>query len=510
MQSFLVTLLLRSFAMAFLGLFYMSVTPILLKRYHVKWCYYAWLIIIVGLILPFQLQISWPMGEIALPVQNVTRATMKGFPDYISYTHNWEDSLIHGFSGFSVWKILMVVWILGIVVFFTYHVIRHYRFMIMVRRWSHEITEPNILNVLHDAKEKMSMGVKIEIKECHCIYTPMLAGFIRPSIFLPSDIYASEEMLAILKHELIHLKRRDLWYRALVIVAVGIHWFNPLVHFIAREIAALCELSCDAEVVAGADINLRKQYGRGILYSRKKVRAKTVFSTAFAGGQRNIERRIVAIMDITKKKTGFIMICLLLIFSLGAFGASSVFSVSEVPVSYIDNTFMKERILNGSASGNFDTDGYIIYPADLDMDTVPSKPAERRDIYSDKAPASTSFSELRYRYPFEMVQKDKTGRKYTTRVFFDYDYILSGSIDYEELNFLIGSYLTIFKSTFESASFEELIQEECIYTMVKDCKEYVDENSDPRVRFRFYLSGIGGDAPINVPHEKLAELNTFN
>lgn len=510
MQSFLITLLLRSLVMVLLGLFYTAVIPLLLRRYRAKWCYYAWLIIIVGLILPFRLQISSQMVEMPLPVQNVTGAAMEGFPGDITYTRNWMESSAHVLSGFSAWEILMALWILGIVVFFTYHVISHYRFLTMVRRWSHEITDPHTLSVFHDAKEQASIRTEIGIRECHCIYTPMLTGLIRPSILLPSNVYAPEELLSILKHELIHLKRRDLWYRALVIVAVGIHWFNPLVQLIVKEIAALCELSCDAEVVRGADIDLRKQYGKAILRSGKSIRAKSVFSTGFVGGRRNIERRIVAIMDMTKKKTGFIMICLLLIFALGAFGASSAFSVSEVSVSYIDNTFMKERILSGASSGNFSTDGYIIYPEDMDMDTVPLEPAEKRDIYSDTAPAGAYFNELRYRYPFEMVQKDETGRKYTTRVFFDYDYVLSGSIDYEELNFLIGSYLTTFAAVFESSTFEELIQEECIYSMLRDCKKYVDDNADSRVHFQFYLSGIGGDAPINVPHEKLAELNTFN
>ena len=138
------------------------------------------------------------------------------------------------------------------------------------------------------------------------------------------------------------------------------------------------------------------------------------------------------------------------------------------------------------------------------MNRVPAKPAENRDAYSDIPPVGAAFIELRYRYPFEMVQKDETGLKYITRVYFDYDYRLSDSIEYQELNSLVGLYLTTFEAIFKNASYEELTHEDGdgIYSMLEQCKEYVDNNADSRVRFLFYLSGIGGDAFITVPEEK--------
>ena len=50
MQNFIITLLTCSVTMSALALLYMAITPLLAKRYSEKSRYYAWLIIVVGLI----------------------------------------------------------------------------------------------------------------------------------------------------------------------------------------------------------------------------------------------------------------------------------------------------------------------------------------------------------------------------------------------------------------------------------------------------------------------------
>jgi beta-lactamase regulating signal transducer with metallopeptidase domain len=79
----------------------------------------------------------------------------------------------------------------------------------------------------------------------------MLIGFFRPALLLPSAEITSDGLVLILRHELIHLKRHDLWYKALVLLATVIHWFNPVVYIMAKAIAAQCEISCDEQVLQG-------------------------------------------------------------------------------------------------------------------------------------------------------------------------------------------------------------------------------------------------------------------
>lgn len=53
------------------------------------------------------------------------------------------------------------------------------------------------------------------------------------------------DMGMVIHHELIHLKRKDLWVKAFTLGASALHWFNPLVHILQKDIHTWSELSCD-------------------------------------------------------------------------------------------------------------------------------------------------------------------------------------------------------------------------------------------------------------------------
>ena len=67
MQNFVITLLTCSVTMSALALFYMAVTPLLSRRYSEKGRYYAWLIVVIGLIIPFRPQWSNAIVKMDMP-----------------------------------------------------------------------------------------------------------------------------------------------------------------------------------------------------------------------------------------------------------------------------------------------------------------------------------------------------------------------------------------------------------------------------------------------------------
>ena len=67
MHNFIITLLICSVAMSTLALMYMAATPYLAKRYCEKWRYYAWLIIFIGLIIPFRPQFDFAVFRVEMP-----------------------------------------------------------------------------------------------------------------------------------------------------------------------------------------------------------------------------------------------------------------------------------------------------------------------------------------------------------------------------------------------------------------------------------------------------------
>lgn len=310
LQNFIIALLESSITMSVLALVYIAITPLLFKKFSAKGQYYASLVIIIGLIIPFRFypQTSVIYMDSLIPVLNITN----DFPiDDVA-----SNAMTTSFN--IPWYALAgSLWLAGVIVFLGHHIYRHRRFLTIVRRWSTVITDPLTLNILHETQKKLGITRQVSLQVCPGISSPMLLGFIRPTILLPSDEIPADELPLILKHELIHYKRKDLWYKTLVLLATALHWFNPFVYIIAREISIQCEISCDEEVVKNTDRVSRQQYIEAIFgIIRKQSRAQTVFSTNFYGGKQGMKDRILSIMDTSHKKWGVSILTVIVVATL--------------------------------------------------------------------------------------------------------------------------------------------------------------------------------------------------
>ena len=317
MQGFVITLLTCSATMSVLALIYMAVTPILAKRYSVKGRYYAWLIIVVGLIIPFRphfgnafVKVDVPSGT-ATPIIQIGNGTPITIPA--------ENAALSSSSlSISWWQIAAVVWLGGVIIYLAYHAVKHYRFTRMTGRWSEKIIDERVLALLQSLKTEMGISKQISLYLCSSVGTPMMIGFVTPRILLPKADIAQDELHFILKHELFHYKRKDLWYKCLVLIATAIHWFNPVIYLMAKAINIQCELSCDAEIVGNADADTRQHYSETIIgIVRYQSKLKTALSTNFYGGKKGMKNRIFSIMDMSRKKTGIAIICGVLLVTLG-------------------------------------------------------------------------------------------------------------------------------------------------------------------------------------------------
>ncbi|NGP62005.1 M56 family metallopeptidase [Paenibacillus thiaminolyticus] len=325
MQGFMIALLECSITMSVIALLYMAITPLLAKTFTAKGRYYGWLVIILGLIIPFRLHPHVPAIRLdtllpALKISDGGSARQAVSAAAASSAIPWQ-------------AVAGGLWLAGVVVFLAYHAIRHRRFLHMVTRWSTEIRDRQALHMLHEVQAKLGIRQQVALQACPGISSPMLLGFVRPTILLPSDNILSDELPLIFKHELVHLKRRDLWYKALVLVAAAFHWFNPVVYVMARDIALQCELSCDEEVVKNTDIAGRQQYVEAIIGMLKKQSvAPTIFSTNFYGSKQGLKNRVLSIMDARSKKWGTPIVALVIAATLSTGTVLTLSGPSSIPV----------------------------------------------------------------------------------------------------------------------------------------------------------------------------------
>ncbi|MGC4017198.1 MAG: M56 family metallopeptidase [Luteolibacter sp.] len=91
----------------------------------------------------------------------------------------------------------------------------------------------------------------VEIRRLDGLSGPVAAGVLRKTVFVPTSWSQWDEGTreTVLLHELTHHRRRDPLIRWIAALAVAVHWFNPLVHWMNRRLALQCEHACDRRVI---------------------------------------------------------------------------------------------------------------------------------------------------------------------------------------------------------------------------------------------------------------------
>jgi len=328
-------------------------SPLLNKNYTAKWQYWVWLVLAFRLILPFNFSLSQSPIQITLPIQNITyKVPIQIAPvpviktDMVApiATVSWKEIL-------SFHEIIAIIWFTGMCLFLFYQISCYIIFKKSVKRWSKTVTNQQIVKQFEQLLQQLGITKKIELKTCKKLGSPMLVGFIRPIVWLPTEQYRDEELQVIFKHELIHYKRHDLWYKLVMLCANAVHWFNPIVYFMIGEANKNIEIWCDNEVVKNTDMAFRKQYSE-IILSMIHIHQlkKTMFSTHFNGGKKVMKRRFISIFDRGKKRKGIIALCALLALTIFS---GLLFACSANPASTKDsNDTLSLAKQNSSQSSN--------------------------------------------------------------------------------------------------------------------------------------------------------------
>lgn len=133
--------------------------------------------------------------------------------------------------------------------------------------------------------------------------TPMMIGVFHPAIILPDREYTDKQLRAVLLHELTHLRRKDVSVKWLSVLVTALHWFNPIVWLVRREIDRACELSCDEAVIRNLDTDGKQNYGETLLYVAADSKTPhAVLSTTMCEEKKALKERLSAIMK-SKKHT---------------------------------------------------------------------------------------------------------------------------------------------------------------------------------------------------------------
>jgi bla regulator protein blaR1 len=148
--------------------------------------------------------------------------------------------------------------------------------------------------VVRDLCARTGVRRRVDVRWSDDIDAPMVAGLVRPVILLPAgrfDALSRVEQQMAICHEIVHLRRGDLWLGCVPALSERLFFFHPLAMLAAREYLLAREAACDRAVLKllGAAPH---EYGRLLLsLGVSPMRA----GLAAAGSSRsfaNLKRRI--------------------------------------------------------------------------------------------------------------------------------------------------------------------------------------------------------------------------
>lgn len=133
---------------------------------------------------------------------------------------------------------------------------------------------------------------------CRNIESPFVYGIIKPRIFVPEGVSESD-MQYISAHEKTHIKRGDHIIKPAAMLALCLHWFNPLIWISYRLMVKDMELSCDEKAVRSFKEDVRRDYASALL--NMSVKQNKLYGM-LAFGESDIKTRIKRVLSLKKPR----------------------------------------------------------------------------------------------------------------------------------------------------------------------------------------------------------------
>jgi len=206
-----------------------------------------------------------------------------------------------------------VIWFAGMMAFLIFFIVtylkNHYRF-----RFATLIGKDDFLNMW--LKENR-LTRSIAIMQSDRVLTPITIGLIKPKIILPICMNMSDKQLLthVLTHEYYHIKRFDALWKIILVLAVCIHWFNPLVWVMFVLANHDLELTCDEMVIHRMGMKTKTSYAYALISMAEK-RSKFA-SLLYNGFSKNAAvERIESIMKMKRKSIASLIAAIVLVAAL--------------------------------------------------------------------------------------------------------------------------------------------------------------------------------------------------
>ena len=295
------------------------------KRYPARMVCVVWAILALRLLIPVQLTLP------QAPVQVMPRTSYVVQSDQTAFrqaglpvaqnparwvTGTQAQTLSAADTGtvktVDITDILLTLWLAGVISCILWQGIGYYRLIRSLKGKSRSVERADLHTILQEQCADLVIDREIPLRVSAAADCPMLAGFIHPTLYLPDERISRTDAAFIFRHELTHYKHGDLWLKLLLLAARCLHWFNPLVHLIARFAQEDIEAACDDAVVRGHDGAYRRAYGETILRSAiAQAQKRKALVSCFGDDKKTLMRRFEGLFDKSVKQRGVALVVMI-------------------------------------------------------------------------------------------------------------------------------------------------------------------------------------------------------
>lgn len=181
----------------------------------------------------------------------------------------------------TIQEILIAVWLLGFIILMCRYLISYFRFKKKICGFdTHEVIDG------------------VDVIKSTIISSPLVFGFFKPTLAIPEIKMNEDDYKLAIKHEMVHYKHHDSWFKLFAVIVNSIYWFNPITYLMVNLIGEACEYACDEQVTKEMDMSDRKQYSTMIL--SMVCQTSPALSSNMVKNKKQLKRRFEMIMK--KKK----------------------------------------------------------------------------------------------------------------------------------------------------------------------------------------------------------------
>lgn len=333
------------------------------KRYPARMVCVVWAILALRLLIPVQLTLPQAPVQVVPRTSYVVQSDQTAFRQtglpVVQNPTRWvtgtqAQTLSAADTGtvktVDITDILLTLWLAGVIACVLWQGIGYYRLIRSLKSTSQPVERADLHTILQEQCADLVIDREIPLRVSAAADCPMLAGFIHPTLYLPDERISRTDAAFIFRHELTHYKHGDLWLKLLLLAARCLHWFNPLVHLIARFAQEDIEAACDDAVVRGHDGAYRRAYGETILRSAiAQSQKRKALVSCFGDDKKTLMRRFEGLFDKSVKKRGVALVVMiaLLVGSLGcvvAVGEKKPNKTTEERALMMANTFAQAYV----------------------------------------------------------------------------------------------------------------------------------------------------------------------